>query len=192
MLKDLLKKFSSQESLTFAEKMELTKVFNEATEEEQKESAPEVEATLNKYNDPEKADMLKELNDLRSEKKFSTTKESFAKIHAFNLPEDDKKAEATEILKIFSTLADENLTKVVAFFSGYQAVLDVLTNGQLGKSFATKEKEVETEAKKSKDGKEEVTESAYAKICSDYAEKEKMSVSDAHDKLKGKYTIITK
>ena len=55
-----------------------------------------------------------------------------------------------------------------------------------------KEKEVETEAKKSKDGKEEVTESAYAKICSDYAEKEKMSVSDAHDKLKGKYTIITK
>ena len=136
--KELLAKFSAQESLTFAEKNELIMSFNNATEEEKTENQATVEATLNKYNDPEKAEMAKELAQLKEDQRFSEVTAKFSDIKAFNM-EGEEKELAQNVLKSFARLTDEEIANIQKVFSSYQAVVDTLTDHQLSKSFAKKE-----------------------------------------------------
>jgi len=209
MLKDLLKKFSDKKSLNFSEKLELTKAFSEATPEEQEEVKVEVEATLEKHEDTgtvelekkvedlekEKADLekakedlTKENEEIKQEKVYSETIAKFNGIHIFNQPEAEKKEEVQKVIKAFSKLAIDELEAVQKLFSDYQKTLDVLTDGQLSKSFSKGEEK--KDEKMSKDGKKKViSESAFNKLCNKYAKDKDVNFNKAYETLKDGYEI---
>ena len=188
MLKDLLAKFSSKNSLDFSEKLELTKAFSEATEEEQKENQTAVENTLNKYADPEKEDMKQKLANYETEKKFSEVQKKFSDLHVFNQTEDEPKAEAEKVLKMFASLTAEEMDAVHKFFSDYQKVIETLTWSQISVAFAQKEQG--KEKKMSKDGKKEkVSEAEFAKICEKHAKDKDIDFNKAYEAMKDQYEI---
>jgi len=191
MLKDLLLKFSSKEALSFDEKVELTKTFSEATEDEKKELQAETEATLNKYSDPEKEAMKEELAQAKAGKRFSEIVQKFSTIHAFNQEAEEEKVGAEKVLKAFSKLDDEEVEEVKKLFSNYQKVVDTLTNGQISQNFAKKEDK--EEEKMSTDWKKKVvSESAFNKICNDYAKDKNVDFNKAYEALKDGYEIEKK
>ena len=192
MIKELLQKFSTQAVLSFADKAELLKAFNDATPEEQAEVATEVETAVEKTEektDEEKEELKKELSMLKTEKKFSETKQMFSTIHAFNQPEEEAQTEAAKVLKAFSNLADEDVALVQKFFSNYQAVIETLTGGQLSQSFSKKEEKEEETPVKGKGGKTKISEEKFAKLCKGYAKDKDMDINKAYEKLKGEYEI---
>lgn len=166
--KELLAKFSAQESLSFSEKSDLIMAFNNATEEEQKETQATVEATLNKYNDPEKAEMAKQLAEFKESQRFSEVSAKFSDIKAFNM-EGEEKEVAQNVLKSFAKLSDEEIANIQKVFSSYQAVVDTLTDHQLSKSFAKKEGGEEDKKEETKGGKKKISESAFTKLCEKHA-----------------------
>lgn len=193
-LKELLKKFSAQAVLSFADKAELLKAFNDAPAEEQAEVATEVEAVVEKKEeDTEKEDLRKELSNLKAEKMFADTKLKFGAVHAFNQVEEEAKTEAEKVLKAYSKLDAEELEMVFKFHQNYQAVIETLTGHQFSTK-ATAKKEWEEEDKKmSKDGKKQVvSEEKFAKICNDYAKDKGVDFNKAYEALKGDYEIEKK
>lgn len=198
-LKKLLAK-CGWKKLSFSEKKELLKAFNELSEDEQKEVEKEVETAVEKtddpaptpdpkkeedpsktdpqaHSDPEKVQMQKEIADLKKANKFSAVEKKFSTFDSVS-----NASNKNELLEMFSTLDEKSETMIFNFLSDQQKIFKELTKWQISQVTVVDWKTMEN-------GKEVVTDKVFSEKVANYAKEKNVSTDQAFNDLKGQYTI---